>query len=367
MNQKIKIYYVLGPLNYGGAERMLVDLIKNLDKKIFLPKVFCLREKGTLAQELINSGIEVVVIPKKNKLGFDTLKILTKIFKQEKPIIIHTHLFIGDTWGRLAAIFARVPTIFSTEHNINHDENIFKRLIKLILSLFTHKIFAVSQAVKDYSHKKDGINAQKIKVIYNGIDTAKFIQTEFNFNHKNPIISCIGRLEEQKGQKYLILAMTEIIKKYPGARLWLVGNGSQQKNLKAQTDKLNLKNSVELLPATPDVKAILQKTDIFVLPSLWEGLGIVLLEALAALKPVVASRIAAVDEIIIDNQTGLLAEPKNSLDLANKIICLLENPNLAKELATNGQKMILENFNLKKMTSLYAKEYLISYENLTNK
>ncbi len=366
-NQKIKIYYILGPLGYGGAERLVVDMVKNLDKNIFLPKVFCIRSKGALAVELEKIGLEVVVVPKKNKFGLDTIVALTKIFKKEKPDIVHTHLFVGDTWGRLAAVLARVPLIFCTEHNINMDEGFFRRQLKLVLSFFTNKFFAVSKAVKTHSIKKDKISAKKMQVIYNGIDINKFKQSEFKFNLQNPILTCVGRLEEQKGQRYLIAAMPEIIKKYPSVCLWLVGSGSQQVVLENQIKNLNLNNNVSLIPATQAVSDILNQTDIFVLPSLWEGLGIVLLEALASFKPVVASQILAVDEIIVHNKTGLLATPKDSHDLAQKILMYLDDQNLAKALAKAGQQMVIDNFGIKKITSLYQKEYLNFYEGLTNK
>lgn len=365
-NQKIKIYYVLGPLGYGGAERLVVDLVKNLDKNIFLPKVFCIRAKGVLVTELEKNGVEVVVVPKKNKFGFDTIVTLAKIFKKEKPDIVHTHLFVGDTWGRLAAVLARVPLIICTEHNMNMDEGFLKRQLKLVLSFFTDKIFAVSKAVKMHSIKKDKISAKKIQVIYNGIDINKFKQSEFKFNLQNPVITCVGRLEEQKGQRYLIATMPEVIKKYPTACLWLVGSGSQQVVLENQIKNLNLNNNVSLIPATETVSDILNKTDIFVFPSLWEGLGIVLLEALASFKPVVASQIPAVDEIIMHNKTGLLAIPKDSHDLAQKILMYLDDQKLARALAQAGQQMIIDNFDIKKITSLYQKEYLNLYEGFTN-
>jgi len=315
LEEKIKIIYIITSLNFGGAEKMLLDLVKYLDKERFEVKVATVVGGGAMVDDFRKVGVEVKIFQKKSKLGLGVVWQIYKYLKKEKPQIVHTHLFGGDTWGRLAAIFARVPVVVSTEHNTNFDEGWLKRKLKKFLSLFTKKIVAVSEAVKQYSISVDLINNKKIVVISNGINVQEF----FGISKKNysqpPILGVIGRLEKQKGHEYLFEALN-LIKTIPWV-LWVVGDGSLKNKLEKLAKDLSLRERIIFLGARRNIVEILSKIDIFVLPSLWEGLGLAVIEAAAAGKPIVASRVGGILEIIEHEVTGILIEPKNVKSLAD--------------------------------------------------
>jgi glycosyltransferase involved in cell wall biosynthesis len=355
MGKKIKIIYVIDGLIIGGAQVFLVDLIELLNKNLFDIKVVTIIEKGILAEELEKIGIEVVHLQKKGRLGLWLVLQLIKFLRREKPDIVHTHLFGGDTWGRTAAILARVPVIISTEHNTNLDEGWTKRKVKKFFSFFTKKIVAVSEAVRNYSVAVDHIKAKKITVIPNGIDISQFADiTEKKFSNP-PVIGVIGRLEPQKGHEYLFEALN-LIKAIPWV-LWVVGDGSLKNELERLAKDLSLRERIIFLGARKNIPEILSQVDIFVMPSLWEGLGLALLEAAAAGKPVVASRVGGVPEIIENGKTGILVEAKNVKSLADGLEHVLLGENEAAEMGQRARAAVAEKFSAGKMIGLYEKLY----------
>ena len=359
--KRIKIIYIITRLNIGGAETMLFDLASRLNPERFEVKVATVVGDGPLVQNFREAGIEVSLFEKRGKIGLGLIWKLWRYLRREKPEIVHTHLFGGDTWGRIAAIFARVPVIVSTEHNTNLDEGWAKRKIKKFLSFFTKKIVAVSEAVREYSVSRDRIKAKKITVILNGIDILKFSAAEKERFSNPPVIAVIGRLDEQKGHKYLFEALN-LIKMIQWV-LWVVGDGSLKNNLELLAKDLNLRERIIFLGARRNVAEILGQIDIFVLPSLWEGLGLAVLEAAAAGKPIVASRVGGIPEIISDGETGILVEPKNVKSLADGLEHVLLGTAEAKEMGERVREVVREKFSVGQMVEKYEQ----LYQGLTSK
>ena len=359
MPNKIKIVYIISSFALGGAEKLLLDLCRKLDKEKFEIYVCSMTGSGPLHGEFEKLDIKVTVFFKPTKLGLGVIWQIFKYLKSIKPQIVHTHLFGGDTWGRIAAIWAKVPVIISTEHNINLDESFVKKLVKLILSWFTNKIIAVSQGVKEYSIAIEKIKPAKIEVIYNGIDLNKFTFHGFKPLEINNIKAIVvARLHEQKGHKYLLEAMPMICKKYSNFILNIVGTGDLLKNLKEQAASLGITNKVIFLKQQLEIEKILPQMDLFILPSVWEGLGIAILEAQAVGVPVLASNIGGLKELIEQKKTGLLFEPKNPPAIFAAVDLLLSNPELAKHMVEQAHRQVQEKFTLEKMVNGYSDLYL---------
>ena len=357
---KIKIVYIINSLALGGAERLLLDLSRLLNKEKFEISVCTVNGSGPLLPEFEKLNLKVKIFQKKTKLGLGVLWHIFKYLQEIKPQIVHTHLFAGDTWGRIAAILARVPIIITTEHNLNLNESWLKKKIKLVLSWFTDNIIAVSRGVKDYSVEIEKINPKKIAIIYNGIDLKKF-----SFRGYKPIeldkkinAVVIARLEEQKGHKYLLDAMPKICPKYPNFILNIIGIGSLMIDLKNQVERLGINNKVVFWEQQLEIEKILSQMDLFILPSVWEGLGIVILEAQAVGVPVLAAEVGGIKEIVINKQTGLLFPAKNSEAIFNSVDLLISNPEIAKNLITNAQKQVTERFSLEQMVNDYQNLYI---------
>lgn len=334
---------------------MLLDLARGFSSEFFEIKVATVVRGGSLEGDFKETGIEVSVFEKRGKVGLGVIWKLWRFLRHEKPDIVHTHLFGGDTWGRIAAILARVPVIVSTEHNTNFDEGWAKRKVKKFLSLFTKKIVAVSEAVKNYSVSRDKIKAKKIIVIANGINLDKFVGISEKEFGDPPVIGVVGRLEEQKGHKYLFEALN-LIKIIPWI-LWVVGDGSKKNELERLAKDLNLRERIIFLGARKNIPEILSGIDIFSFPSLWEGLGLAVLEAAAAGKPIVASRVGGIPEIISDGETGILVEPKNVKSLADGLERVLLGKIDAKEMGERAREMVKEKFGVEKMVEEYDKLY----------
>jgi len=365
--QKINLAFVLCSLNFGGAEKLVLDLIKNLDKQKFNIHLLTIKGSGDLLSQFQETRAKIILFDKKSKIGLKTIWQLFRYFKKEKIEIVHTHLFAGDTWGRIAACLARVPVIISTEHNVNLDEGYFKKLIKRILSHFTKKIIAVSAAVKDYQIKTEKIPAQKIEVIYNGINLQKFPYfTDYVFHQATPTLGIIGRLEVQKGHLLLLQALSLVCQKHPAVKLMIVGQGSEQNNIQTIITKLGMEKSVIWQKPQADIIPYLAKLDLLVAPSLWEGLGIVVLEALACGVPVIASKVDGIKEIIVDGKNGFLFEKGNQQELAAKIINLINHPENLEQIRKSGSETIKQKFDIVDISQKYQKIYLDLYENIIN-
>lgn len=355
MSEKIKIIYIITSLNFGGAEKLLLDLVKNLSKERYEVGVATVVANGPLVSEFKKEGVAVKIFEKRSKIGIGVIWQIYKYLKQERPRIVHTHLFGGDTWGRVAAILAHVPIIISTEHNTNLDEGNLKRLVKKFLSFFTKKIIAVSQAVKNYSVAVDHINEKKMIVISNGIDINKFAAIPEKKYSSPPVIGIVGRLEKQKGHEFLFKALN-LIKDIPWM-LWIVGEGSLKTRLKKLVKDLNLQERIIFLGTKSNIVEILSQIDIFVLPSLWEGLGLAVLEAAAAGKPIVASRVGGIPEIIEEKKNGLLVRPKDVQDLSRALRWMLTHEDEAAKMGQRARKIVKEKFDIKEMVEAYEKLY----------
>ncbi|HTX87207.1 MAG TPA: glycosyltransferase [Candidatus Nanoarchaeia archaeon] len=352
---RIKILQIIPTLNGAGAERLVVDLAKFLDREKFAVAVICLKAGGAWTEELARAKIPVQIVNRGNyPIVFDFFR-LVKIIKQAAPDIVHTHLFGADIYGRLAAKLAGVKKIISTEHNLNYSEGAGKRFLKKKTAILAAVIVAVSESVKKYLIEREGVPAGKIRVIYNGVDIEKFRYNERKYEQKSAglVIGSIGRLEPQKDFPTLIKAMAEI----KGAECRIIGAGGERKKLARLIAELSLADKVKLLGWQKDTSTFLKQTDIFVLPSRWEGFGIVILEAGLSGLPVIGSRVDGIAEIIADGQDGLLFEPGNSAELARKIKSLQADPALRERLGKNLQDKILEKFSIEKMVKQYEDLY----------
>ncbi|MGB5530357.1 MAG: glycosyltransferase family 4 protein, partial [Ignavibacteriaceae bacterium] len=181
----------------------------------------------------------------------------------------------------------------------------------------------------------------KIFVLPNCIDFQKFSNSGFRaslLNKKEIIIGTVSRLERQKGIKYLIIAMSTILAKYPNARLEIIGDGSLLNELKSLSINLNISNSVFFFGKFVDVKPFYNRMDVFVLSSIYEGFGIVLLEAMASGVPVIASNVDGIKEVVTNMKSGILVPPKNPEAIANAVVKIIENPLLSKNLIDEGYK-----------------------------
>lgn len=351
----IKIVYIIPTLDSGGAERFFVDLIKNLDKAKFAPRLILYKRAGKWLEELKALGIEVDILEKKKLFDFNNFRAIIRAIKKSQPDIVHTQLG-GDIYGVLAARLCGVKKIISTEVNTNVSESALYNFVKRFSLRFTSHIVAVSSAVAEDALKRYRLDPGKMEVIYNGINLDKFkTEAQTRVRADKIILGSLGRLEEQKGYKYLIKALT--LTEHKNLELHLAGIGSFKSDLEKQVKDLGLENKVKFLGLV-DATKFLPTIDIFVLPSLWEGMGIVLAEAMTASKLIIASEVGGIKEVL-KNDFAFLVEAGNEKALALTIdnACGLIDSPQGMSMKALAQEEAFRRFDIKKIARDYEKLY----------
>lgn len=323
MAKKQKIIYVITKANWGGAQKYVFELISSLPEDKFAISVVYGGE-GVLAEKLRALGIQGVSIPglwRDVKFGSDLKAFwqLWRLFKTEKPDIVHLNSSKIGGLGSLAARLAGVKKVVFTIHGWAFDEDRSwwqKMLIKMISWLtitLCHQTIAISKHSKDQTKNWPGKAHGKIKVIYNGIDTNADIKyktrDDLGISTDSLIIGTIAELTKNKGLWYAVKAMKEL--KNRKIILFIVGDGEEREVIEGLVAKEGLEEKVVLLGFRDNAQNLLKVFDVFILPSLKEGLPYVLLEAGLAERPVIASNVGSIAEIITDNETGILIPPRD--------------------------------------------------------
>ena len=302
-----------------------------------------------MGEEMERAGIEVVALASMAHKRFDVGIIfrLARLMRQREVDIVHTHLYHAGRYGRIAATLAGVPCVVASFHNVYHIRRFKQHVFNWILGKVTDRMIAVSEAVKDHLARYDHIPSDRITVLPNAIDLRLFgghDRTEARRRLGIPpdayVVGTVGRLELQKGHAVLLQAMRKVAITCPVAWLLLVGGGSQEWPLRRAADELGLTDRITFAGERSDVPALLGALDLFVLPSLWEGLPLVLLEAMASGVPVVATRVGGVPEVVSDGATGILVDPMRPDQLAAAIIRCRNDPNGLARMTEAGRRWV---------------------------
>lgn len=369
MNSKIKIAYIITSTGVGGAEKILYHTVTGLDYNQYSVSVCSLKEKGEIAKELEKKSIEVHSLHMTSEerfLGWLTSTIaLLKLFsylRRLRPTIVHSFLFRANILARIAGYLTGVPIIISSIRVMGGEKEYF-HFLERMTSFMVDRYVTVSESMKRYIINKSKIPVGKISVIYNGVNTKSHdslqmqdVKLPFDIEAKDKILMTVGRLHRQKGHRYLFQAISKVQKKIPEVKLLVIGEGEEENNLKNLAESLDLTDQIIFAGLRFDVEKILSIAELFILPSLWEGMPNALLEAMAAGKPVVATDVGGIPELVVHGETGLLVSPEDSDALADAIIDLLQDRLKAKEMGEAGRVRVEENFNIS--------ETLVRTENL---
>jgi len=355
---KIKIIHVISALNVGGAEALLFDLVKNINKEKFDISILCFFKQGGFVNKFVDAGFNITFLEENRVNYFFLFPKIVDFFKKENPDIVHTHLFGADFFGVFAARFAGVKNIVSTEHNLNKGEGLAKNVCKFISIRFVNKIIAISNAVKTYINKRYFVFGKNIKVINNFIEIEKW-KCDYKVLINNKIkIAVVGRLVEQKGHSVLINALSKVDFDF---ELLVIGDGEKRDELSKLVEDLKLQNKIKFLGSCNNVPELIKDVDVIVQPSLWEGFGITIAEALAASKFVIASRVDGILDIIEDRKNGLFFDVGNVDDLAGKLNWVNKNRMEAIEISKNALESVLK-FDVKNVMF----DYEMVYEEMVN-
>jgi L-malate glycosyltransferase len=349
-DKRVKVLYVFAALPVGGAEEVLITEVEGLDQSRFAPLVCVLSEKGPVGERIENRGFPLVALHRMKSHRFDPriVRDLYRLIKTEKVDVVHTHLYDGNKYGRLAAGLARVPALISHYHNVYSRRRIKYHLINRALSFLNDRILAVSQAVKESVVRFDRISPTKIEVLYNGIGPLKFkgdiensaVRQQFGVKPDDFLIGVVARLEEQKGHIYLFRALKQLIPDFPRIKVLVVGDGALRPVLEAQVKEMGLSGQILFVGTRKDIPEILAALDLFVLPSLWEGFSLAILEALAMGTPVIATAVGGAPEVIRSGHDGLLIPPGDVSGLVTAVREAILDPGKFREMGRQGKETV---------------------------
>lgn len=361
---KIKVMFLIWSLDRGGAEQVVMNLTKALDREAFNPLIVCLNQKGRLAKQIEDLGIPVIELGKRGKVDISFLLRLIRIIKSERPDIIHTHMFTSNLWGRVAAFFTKTPLVI-TEHNVDVWKSKFHFILDRLLLPVSSRVMCVSKKVEQfYKERVPGIEKQAC-VVYNGIETERFsenvptgtLKEKLNLNDQSIVLGIVGRLVPQKAHKDFIEAVARLRKKGHDVTGVIFGDGEMRAELETYAAERDLKDQIVFAGFHENMAEVYPLMDIFVLCSYREGFPMTILEAMSAHVPVVATDVGGVSECVFDRKTGMLLKPQCIDDLSAAIEVLLTDSHLRREIADNGRQSVYNAFSVQHMAERHAQIY----------
>jgi glycosyltransferase involved in cell wall biosynthesis len=367
---KKRLMLITHDLATGGLQQVIVNICRTLDRNYFDVSVLCLRELGRLTPEIEKLGIKVFRIPQKED-GVDYLSFLkvAKILRQQKAEVIHTHNTQPFIDGVIGGLLAGVKTIVHTDHARDFPDKKRYMFAEWLMSHFVYRVVGVSEHTSRNLIHYEKISKGKIVTIYNGIEGSKYDiaidkatkKSELGIKNKGPIIGVGVRLSQQKGVSYLLQAMPELIRTLPDMTLVIAGEGPLEEDLKNEAASLGISNHVIFLGPRLDMPELLKLFDLYVLPSLWEGLPMVLLEAMASGCPIVATAVGGNASAVRDGFNGSLVKPRDAKALSDEIIRVLSSADILKKYSVNGIDTFREKFEARVMTKRYEQLYKREY------
>jgi glycosyltransferase involved in cell wall biosynthesis len=354
-----KVMFLLTSLGIGGAERQLVQLLRRFSRADFEPVVVCLKEPGVLAAELVDLHIPVYNRLLSHKYDLRVLPRLISLIRKEQVHILWTRS-LGDKmfWGRLAGKLARVPVILSSIHSMGKEEGQRSILgpLNRALTPITDRFIAVSELQKRFLIEEEGLPSEKIVVIYNRIDLDRFRPTRRPKEVKHsldipdgvPVIGQVAKLRPEKGHRVLLSAVRQIQRQGAEAVILLIGDGPERPGLQEESNRLGLEKNIRFLGDREDIPDLVNMIDIGSLSSYdyVETFPNAVLEYMALAKPVVASRVGGIPELVTEGVQGLLFQPGDAEAMASHFLFFLSQPERAAEMGRSGLNRIQTHFTL---------------------
>jgi glycosyltransferase involved in cell wall biosynthesis len=376
----IKILHIVPNLGHGGAEHQLAANVAALDSSRFQSYVCHLHRADILANSIRADGIPVSSAYREGRTGWiKRLLFIRKLINELDIDIVHGSNVEGEIYAGLAGRLTG-RAVVSTLTNIAYEPvwlqdnpnltswklRVVANARKLVLRKTHHRIVAISEHVKTSAIEGFGLKSDTVSVIYRGMSQTENSPTEQSLDSLRAELdlkSCpfvvlnVGRLVPQKGQRYLLDAFAEVLREIPDARLLIAGVGFLESDLKQRTADLGIADNVNFLGRRDDVPNLLKIADVFAFPSLFEGLGVTLLEASHAGTACVASNVGPIPEIVVQGKTGLLVESANVGKWTRALLALARDPQARKQMGEKARERIGTYFSIensaKRLETLY--------------
>lgn len=362
MNSKLIILQIIPNLAIGGAEVMVSNLaleLSALGQDVVIVSLY--EHHSSITERLESRGIKIKYLGKKKGLDFRILFRIRKLIRLEKPNVVHTHLG-AFPYFMIGSVFIRTKR-FHTVHTVASKEvsKFMRILYKIFYKLFDAVPVAISPNIKKSIAEYYNLNFQRIPMIYNGINLClENIKENYHIGEQLTIIH-VGNFKKEKNHSMIIDAFKIINDKIPNSILQLIGQGGLEISIKNKVVDLNLSNNVKFMGLQNDVFRYLKQADIFILPSIWEGMPISLIEAMSVGLPIVVTKVGGIVDMITNDLDGLLID-LTANDLSDAVLRLTTDQSYRERLG----KQALSNSN-RFSAIIMAEEYLKLYNNKTNK
>jgi glycosyltransferase involved in cell wall biosynthesis len=326
--------------------------------------VVCLFRDGWLRARCEQVGLETHIVPIAGVLDVRWLRQFSRLVRDRDVGLIHAHEFGANTYGTLAGRLTRVPVIATVHGRSYYADWGYRRLAYRIVSRAAGMV-TVSKDLKRFVVERTGASARRVRVVYNGIgllgpvsaEARARLRAELGIRDGERVVTVVGNLYDVKGHRYLLEAAPSVLRACPSTVFLIAGRGEREAALREQATSLGIGTRVRFLGFRQDVPALLAICEVFVLPSLSEGLSVAVLEAMAAAKPVVTTRVGGNPELVVDGQTGVLVEPADPPRLASAVTRILADPVEARRLGENGLSRVRSRFTIGAMVRAYEAIY----------
>lgn len=360
INRPIRTMFIITSMPVGGAETLLVNLVRRFDRNRITPMIGCLKEKGVLGEELAGE-IPVFENLIHHKYDVAVAARLRKLFKDQQLDAVIT-VGAGDKmfWGRLAARTARLPVILSALHSTGWPDGV-GRLNRLLTGI-TDGFIACANSHANYLVKNEKFPEAKVFMIPNGIDTDRFV---FSSNARNqwrsthgipadaPVVGIVAALRPEKNHALFLESARLTLGSRPDAYFVIAGDGPERPMLEELAASKGIDQRVKFLGSVSDIPEVLSMVDLFALSSHNEASPVSILEALSCERPVVATAVGSINESVLEGTTGYLVSPGDESEMSSRWLQVLNDPQLAAQLGSTGRQHVIANSSLSSMTEGY--------------
>jgi len=360
MGNRIKVLVLIKGLGVGGAEKLLQLSLRHWDRDRFDYEVgYLLPWKDALVTDFQQAGIPVHCLNQRKAYDLGAVPRLVRLLRHRRVDLLHLHLPYAASLGRVASKLAPVKGVVYTEHNVWERYNRFTYMANRWTYGWNDAVIAVSDDVERSIRANYKVNGKpQLSTILNGIDLDQLVEAarghegvrpEFGIPQDHHLVVHVANFTPKKRHTDLLAAAQIALQQDPAITFLLVGQGPLEAEIKAQAQDLGIAHQVVFTGFRVDAPRLMAAADLFVLPSQYEGLPISLLEAMALGRPVVASSVGGVPEVITDGVEGLLVQPLNPRQLAEKMLTVLHTPELQARFSQNGPRRVQEQFGVQRM------------------
>jgi glycosyltransferase involved in cell wall biosynthesis len=356
-------------LSPGGTERLVIEIVRGLAKQID-SIVCCLDEPGEWAAELAAINVPVLTVQRTPGFHPSLAMRLARVMKERAIDVVHCHHYSPYVYGLLASVLRPGMQLVFTEHGklSDHGPSTKRRLVNPVLSRLPARVCAVSADLKQHM-VGEGFPARRVDVLYNGIDPGtrptsgerRAVRAALGIPNDAFVVGTAGRLDPVKNLTIFLDAHAVLAAKHPNVHAVIVGDGPERGLLEDKVANLGTSKSVVFTGYRKDVRALMAAFDVYLNCSLYEGVSLTILEAMAAAVPVVATPVGGNPEVVVDQETGLLVHGR-ARSLADAISSLMHDPRRRRDMGDAARWRVIRHFSIARMVNDYARAYLGSAE-----